>query len=146
MILPWSGIGGVQSPCRSALSTRRRSKCWPFSVRASTEARTEKGQHLLRLRVDSAERQGDWTPPIPDHGKIMHLFLVGEGPRAFAHLHPTRRSDTEFETALPPLPAGAYHVYADVTHENGFSETLTNRVQIPPPSSEMKRLWLGNSA
>src|SRR5213593_4657261 len=76
----------------------------------------------------------------------MHLFLVGEAPRAFAHLHPTRRNDIEFETALPPLAAGTYHVYADVTHENGFSETLTNHVQIPPLSFEMKRLWLGNSA
>jgi hypothetical protein len=111
----------------------------------ATEMRSEKGQHLLRLRVETDERQGGWTPLIPDHGKIMHLFMVGEASRAFAHLHPARRSDTEFETALPPLPSGTYHVYADVTHENGFSETLTNQVQLPAPSIEMKRLWLGNS-
>src|SRR5213076_3106309 len=89
---------------------------------------------------------GQWTPLIPDHGKMMHLFLVRDGePGAFAHLHPARRSAVEYEVPLPPLPAGAYHVYADVTHEDGFAETLTATAEIPPASLAMKRLWLGDS-
>jgi hypothetical protein len=38
--------------------------------------------------------------------------------------------------AAPPLPAGAYRLYADVTHENGFAQTLTTVVELPePPAS-----------
>jgi len=78
---------------------------------------------------------------------MMHLFLVRDGePGAFAHLHPAQRRAAEFEVPLPPLPAGPYHVYADVTHEDGFAETLTATAEIPPASRAMKSLWLGNSA
>src|SRR6185295_2291449 len=99
------------------------------------------------LKVDASERRGQWTPLIPDHGKMMHLFLIRvEEPGSFAHLHATQRNGAEFEVPLPPLPAGQYHVYADVTHEDGFAETLTATAEIPPASLEMKKLWLGNSA
>jgi hypothetical protein len=78
---------------------------------------------------------------------MMHLFLVRDGePGAFAHLHPAHRSAAEFEAPLPPLPAGTYHVYADITHEDGFAETLTASAEIPPASIAMKNLWLGDSA
>jgi len=113
----------------------------------STHVRTEHDQHILKLAVDRSEHRGQWTPLLPDHGKIMHLFLVRDGlPKAFAHLHPIQRTRTEFEAPLPPLPAGQYFAYADVTHEDGFSETLTARVEIPQASLAMKQLWLGNSA
>lgn len=74
-----------------------------------------------------------WRPPgrpsalIPDHGKLMHLFLIRSDARAFAHLHPRATDSTaipSFTTALPPLPSGDYHVYADVVHETGFERTL----------------------
>jgi hypothetical protein len=65
----------------------------------------------------------------------MHLFLVREpGLDAFAHLHPTKRSWKAFETPLPDLPEGAYKVYADVTYETGFSDTLTASIHLPAPS------------
>jgi hypothetical protein len=103
--------------------------------------RANHDQPILRIEVDAAERRGRWTPLIPDHGKLMHLFLVRDRePGAFAHLHPVPRSEAEFEVPLPPLPAGPYHVYADVTHEDGFSETLV----ATPKSARilaMKRLW-----
>jgi len=59
---------------------------------------------------------------------------------------PVRARELEFEVPLPPLPAGSYHVYADVTHEDGFAETLMATAEIPQPSLAMKRLWLGDSA
>ena len=117
-------------------------KAFPVSARV----RTDRDQLILKINVDISERRGGWTPLIPDHGKLMHLFLVREGePGAFAHLHPARRSETEFEAPLPPLPTGQYHIYADVTHEDGFSETLIASAEIPPASLAMKKLWLGNS-
>jgi hypothetical protein len=113
----------------------------------SAAVRAERDQLILTLKVDASERRGQWTPLIPDHGKMMHLFLIRAGePGAFAHLHPTQRSGAEFEVPLPPLPACQYHVYADVTHEDGFAETLTASAEIPPASLAMQKIWLGNSA
>lgn len=69
---------------------------------------------------------------IPDHGKLMHLFLVREPELdALAHLHPRRTAANFFEVEAPPLPAGRYRLYADVTEENGFAETLTTTLELP---------------
>jgi hypothetical protein len=117
----------------------------PFPV--SVRVRAERDQPIMTIKVDTSERRGQWAPLIPDHGKMMHLFLIrDQEPSAFAHLHPAHRSGAEFEVPLPPLPAGSYHVYADVTHEDGFAETLTATAEIPPASLAMKSLWLGDSA
>jgi methionine-rich copper-binding protein CopC len=69
----------------------------------------------------------------------MHMFLLREpGLDAFAHLHPVPRDETTFEVAVPsPLPAGAYRLYADVTHEDGFAETLTATVDMPAPPASL---------
>lgn len=98
----------------------------PFAVEASVR------DGMLALDIRDPRRR-EASPFIPDHGKLMHLFLVRE-PRldAFAHLHPVPRwSQDRFEAALPPLPAGRYRVYGDVVHESGFPQTLTDVVEIP---------------
>ncbi|HZF10795.1 MAG TPA: hypothetical protein VFE33_18560 [Thermoanaerobaculia bacterium] len=104
----------------------------PFHLTASTRAAG--GERRLTVAIDeSTGGSRDWVPLMPDHGKLMHLFLVRQpGLDAFAHLHPVPLGpDGTFETPLPPLPDGPYHLYADVTHENGFSETLTTTVELP---------------
>jgi len=69
---------------------------------------------------------------IPDHGKLMHLFLVRANTLdAFAHLHPKRKDSVTFVTPMPPLPAGKYFVFADVTRLSGFSETIPDTLTIP---------------
>jgi len=79
--------------------------------------------------VDPQRQQ---APLIPDHGHLMHLFLVRDsGLAAFAHLHPVPRGVALFVTAPPPLPAGRYRVYADVVHESGFTQTLVSTVDLP---------------
>jgi hypothetical protein len=71
---------------------------------------------------------------IPDHGKLMHMFVVrDDGQAAFAHIHPERIDPNRFAVAFPPLPAGTYRVYADLTHEDGFSHPLTASVDAGPP-------------
>ena len=52
---------------------------------------------------------------------------------AFAHLHPVRRDARTFEGVLPPLPAGDYRLYAEITHENGLSQTLVAPLALPAP-------------
>jgi hypothetical protein len=94
-------------------------------------------QPTLRLSygLDLMRRNG---PLVPDHGKLMHLFLVREPALdAFAHLHPTKIDWRTFETPLPALPPGEYRIYADITYETGFSDTLTTAVTLP--SSIVKR-------
>jgi hypothetical protein len=68
----------------------------------------------------------------------MHLFLIREpGLDVFAHLHPRKQDKRTFEAALPDLPGGTYQLYADLTYETGFSDTLTNKVQVPEiPASQ----------
>ncbi len=103
----------------------------PFQVR--TTVSVAEGRPVLDLRIDD-ERQTDWSPLVPDHGKLMHLFLIREpGFDAFAHLHPVAQGTDDFRAALPPLPAGTYRLYADVVHETGFPQTLVDRVEIPAP-------------
>ncbi len=33
---------------------------------------------------------------------------------------------------LPSMPAGTYRLYADIVHANGFPETLTAELIVPP--------------
>jgi hypothetical protein len=100
-------------------------------VAAVANVRTENSQRVLRLEIADPNLARS-APLVPDHGKLMHLFLIREpGLDAFAHLHPRKRDRRTFETILPALPAGSYRLYADVTYETGLSDTITTSVQVP---------------
>jgi len=89
---------------------------------------------LLALSRLPDERGGRaWPRLVTDHGKLMHVFLLREPALdVMAHIHPQARGQL-FVVALPPLPAGTYRVYADITQEDGLSETLTASVALPDP-------------
>jgi len=101
---------------------------------ATATVRTAGGAKVLRLAIDdtswtNAKRQ--WTPLVPDHGHLMHLFLVRDGTlAAFAHLHPLPLDSTTFEASLPPLERGRYRAYGEIVHESGFAETLVATVEL----------------
>lgn len=79
---------------------------------------------------------------VPDHGKIMHMFLVKtEGVDAFAHIHPERLDTVNFQALLPPLPAGDYYVYADISRLSGFSETIVDTVTLPEPTTSVEQYF-----
>jgi hypothetical protein len=68
---------------------------------------------------------------IPDHGHLMHLFLVRTPALdAIAHLHPRLGADGSFAQAAPPLPAGTYRLFGDLVHANGIDETVTTSVAL----------------
>jgi hypothetical protein len=91
------------------------------------------GHRTLRLKVhDTAAFNAIYSPIAPDHGKMMHLFLVSEpGMAHFAHLHPSQPDSLLFVTEVPTLPAGKYRLFGDITTENGLSLTVTNVLTLP---------------
>ncbi len=100
------------------------------------QAKVVGGTNLL-LDLDSVRH--DWrdnTPLAPDHGKMMHLFLV-KTPQmdSLAHLHPIKETETVYQSSLPDLPPGDYSLYADITHESGLTQTLTSRVSLQGAST-----------
>jgi hypothetical protein len=62
----------------------------------------------------------------------MHLYAI-RWPEmdAVFHLHPVPKSESGFNETLPTMPAGTYHLYADVVFRNGFPETETATLTIP---------------
>ena len=72
------------------------------------------------------------TPLMPDHGHLMHLFLI-RTPQMdrFYHLHPVPDKGGVFLDDLPPIAAGHYQVFADIVRVSGFPDTLSSQIDIP---------------
>ena len=122
----WTWWGAVDAAYRSAIFR-------PMTTSAQITDRS--GSPTLRLTIDDPAWRGrGWTPLMPDHGKLMHMFLVKDDDlSAFAHLHPTAADPTSFDVAFPELASGDYRVYADIVFESGFAQTLTDLVHAPEP-------------
>ncbi|MGI4729329.1 MAG: hypothetical protein ACRYGB_12210, partial [Janthinobacterium lividum] len=92
-------------------------------------------QQILHFRIDFnslKDTKKSMSFIVPDHGKLMHLFMIRENTLdVFAHLHPLRKDSLNFFVDLPNLPEGRYLIYADVVRWNGFAETITDTVDIP---------------
>lgn len=72
------------------------------------------------------------TELIPDHGHLMHLFLI-RVPQMdhFYHLHPVADKGGVFLDNLPPMTAGHYQVFADIVRASGFPDTLSAEIDLP---------------
>jgi len=118
----------------------------PFDSRAAVDE--SGGRRTLTLTIDDrrwpprGNAQTRYNALMPDHGKLMHMFLVREpGLNAFAHVHPVpRQGTTTFDLVLPPLPSGRYRVFGDIVHESGYTQTLVGSAQLPDPSGPT---WIG---
>lgn len=81
------------------------------------------GRETVQVKLEEA---------IPDHGYLMHLFLVGmPGMDKVWHLHPERIEGGAFAKTLPAMPAGEYRIFADIVDKNGFPWTLVGSVKLP---------------
>ncbi len=73
---------------------------------------------------------------VPDHGHTMHLFAV-RTPNLdrLLHLHPRELEPGAFSQQLSSLPdgvpAGRYHLFADVVHGTGLPETAVADLTLP---------------
>ena len=88
--------------------------------RYDTDAR-----HIFRARSNN--------DLLPDHGHVMHLYAIRQPEMdAVYHLHPALVSAGDLQMALPGMLPGTYRLYADIVHANGFPETLTADLTVPP--------------
>lgn len=62
---------------------------------------------------------------VPDHGHLMHLFVVTPALDRLWHLHPNEVTTGTFEQRLPQLPPGRYELFGDLVHRTGVPETVT---------------------
>ena len=117
----WNGVDGAYS--------RRIFR----PMAASASVRIDSTGRMVRLAIDDRRWiRREMSPLVPDHGKLMHLFLVkAPSMEALAHLHPVALDSVTFEAALGHTPAGRYRFYADVVHESGLSQTLTGEIDVP---------------
>ena len=114
----------------------------PLEAQAQLDS-TDSGRMLRFVISDTAWRRPNssgapggrgrsrFSPLVPDHGKLVHMFVIRDDLHAFAHIHPLTEDTVTFTAGLPPLPAGRYRVFADITHESGYTQTLPAAVEIP---------------
>jgi hypothetical protein len=126
-------VWGGRAWWKAADANHARSLYRPIPVR-TTVASGAQGPVLRVAYSSTVWRLPNYSPLIPDHGKLMHLFLVRDsGGPGFAHLHPLPADSSSFATNLPPLPGGHYHLFADVVHENGLAQTLEDSLTLGAP-------------
>ena len=92
----------------------------------------EGGAPVLDVRITDPSWMGrNWSPLVPDHGKLMHMFVIGApGMDAFAHIHPVPVDSATFRVPWPDLPPGEYRIYGDIVHESGFAQTVVDTVLV----------------
>jgi hypothetical protein len=88
------------------------------------------GKYIVKQGRVKAESTGEL---LRDHGQLMHLYAIREPQMDAAfHLHPAPVSEKHLSMTLPAMPPGSYKLFADIVHLNGFPETLTATLTVPP--------------
>lgn len=93
---------------------------------------------MLDLRLhDTAAFHALFAPVIPDHGKMMHLFLIEPGAHAgLGHFHADELDSLHFRADLSGWPKGKYELFADVVLANGLSQTVTTMLDWPGDTTD----------
>lgn len=108
----------------------------PGDARALTLRITQDNWTIADPKQPTVRKQVG-TPLMPDHGKLMHLFLIEAGAKgAVAHLHPLRRDLSTFTTNVPGLAAGTYWLFAEAVRESGLTVSMVDTIQVPAGSAK----------
>ena len=89
------------------------------------------GRLLLELTDPGWIRTRRLDDFVPDHGHLMHLFIVPADLDRLWHLHPREVATATFEHTLPDIPRGRYHLFGDLVHRTGVPETVTASFDSP---------------
>ncbi len=107
--------------------------------RASDLRATLSGDTLDLVIGDAdPETPGGWKPLknkdlLLDHGHLMHLYAIRMPQMDVAfHLHPVPVGKAGLRLTLSAMPPGTYKLFADIVYFNGFPETETATVAVPP--------------
>jgi hypothetical protein len=91
-----------------------------------------------QLEIAPSPDDADWIRLVgvdrlvPDHGHLMHLFLVRTpGLDQIWHLHPDKTAKGTFVKSLPSIEPGHYAIFADVVDKSGFPWTLVGSINLP---------------
>ena len=101
----------------------------PLTFKASVK----EGKQLVLKLEDPGWLNRRTDDLLPDHGHLMHLYVVNLPRMDQAwHLHPERGAEPDtFTQPLPQMAAGDYALYGDIVHANGIAETVTGRIDLP---------------
>jgi len=102
-----------------------------FKPLVMTPAVSEENRLRLTLSDPGWIAQRRLEDFIPDHGHLMHLFVLSPDLDRLWHLHPDEAQTGTFEQRLPAVPAGTYQLFADLVHGTGLAETLTAELETP---------------
>ena len=106
----------------------------PIAMRASVRL-VDAERVLTMAMTDSLWLTNRFAPVMPDHGKLMHLFLIradgAEASSVLAHLHPLRVHADTFVTRIPSMTAGRYLLFGDLLLQNGSQRTLVDTIDVP---------------
>ena len=103
----------------------------PFASAAAVKT-SDDGARVLSLTID--DRRWPPTNPgsrynalIPDHGKLMHMFMIRDGDLGALRARASRSAFGEgrgFRRDPSAAAGGQYRVYGDIVHESGYAQTL----------------------
>jgi hypothetical protein len=96
------------------------------------DGKVEGANRLVLKLVDPGWLNRQTTDLLPDHGHLMHLYVIRMPEMDLVwHLHPERQEGDTFAQQLPSMPAGRYALYGDVVHATGLAETAVAQLDLP---------------
>jgi len=124
---------------QDASNARNRKHTPPrFSLELSASPKTPKpGEPVdLRLLVRDREKPKEVFNQFERaHEEFMHLVIVRDDLREFAHEHPTLGTDGTFVLRYQFKSAGEYHLFADVAPRNAGSQVLMAKLKVAGKTS-----------